>query len=259
MNSTRCSSCSFLNFATAETCKRCGAPLGAASEAGCEQPQSYSQPASGAFDSHSYTPYQPYYSYSPGASTSRGKGGWVVVLAILALLAIVAVPFVLRNRKTDPASMNWRDYQAPDGSFSISLPAAPKEMNMSQQTPTGTMQVHMLQAEVNKDAAGMVMYADLPANTPPPPLNLVADQVAQKMANGNQMFTVTAYRNISLGSYQGIEIDLKTSSSSPISGTGVCRLYWVPPRLYVLGIGGADSVDVSAFKARFFDSFKLLK
>jgi hypothetical protein len=258
MNSIRCSSCSFLNFASAETCKRCGSPLGVANGAEWEQ-HGYPQPNGGAFDSQSYAPYQPYYSHSSVASNSRGKGGWVVVIAILVLLAIVAVPFVMRNKKTSASSMSWYDYHAPDGSFSISVPTTPKEMNMSQPTPAGTIQMHILQAEVNKDAAGMVLYADFPTTSQPPPLNLIAEQMVQKMADGNKMFTISSWRNISIGSYQGIEFDLKTSPSSPVSGSGGCRLYWVPPRMYVMAIGGSDSVDVAAMKARFFDSFKLLK
>jgi len=181
----------------------------------------------------------------------------LVVVAILALVGVVGVPYVLKNRKGAVPNVTWRDYTAPDGTFSVSLPSAPEEVSLSQPTAAGNVQIHMLGAKVNKDGGCIVMYADFPAAA----RNLSFDNVVDTAMQGlmrRQMLTVVDRKNITLSGYQGAELELK-SPPGGVSASGACRVYWAPPRMYLLIAAGADTTDLSEIRSQFFNSFKLLK
>lgn len=261
MTSIRCSQCSLVNFSTANACKRCGSPLaveGATDwEAGRNNfAETYAPPADGWSSVQTQLPPQTYYASSHPVSDSRSKKTiGIVVVAILCLVAVISIPLYLKSGKaTDAVSYNWREYSPDDVSFSISMPNEPKHATMGR----GGLQMHMVTVELGKHNAFAVMYADLP----PEAMNLSEDRIfdaAIESMNRRQEMIILSRKEISLDGHTGMELGLKPPASAGAVGTGVCRIYWIPPRLYIIAAGGPDSPEQSAAKARFLDSFKLLK
>ena len=260
MSSLRCSQCSLLNFSTATTCKRCGAPLAAQAASWESHPTNQGEtfmPPTGEWSgTQAQYPSPGYYALPPLTSDSHSKKTiGIVVVAILCLVAVISIPLLLKSGKSaEVASYNWQDYSPDDMSFSISMPGEPKNTTMSR----GPMQMHMSTVEMGKQTAFAVMYTDLP----PEAMNLSVDRLfdaAIQSMKQRQEVTVLNQKNITLNGHRGIELAIKPPASAGAVGTGVCRIYWVPPRLYVLVAGGPDSSEASAARIRFLDSFSLLK
>jgi hypothetical protein len=261
MSSLRCSQCSLLNFSTATACKRCGAPLAGQAASNWESPshdqgETFTPPNGEWSEAQAQFPSPAYYALPPLTSDSRSKKTvGIVVVAIICLVAVISIPLLLKSGKTaNVASYNWQDYSPDDMSFSISMPGEPKNMSFSR----GPMQMHMSSVEMGKQTAFAVMYTDLP----PEAMNLSVDKLfdaAMQSMKQRQEVVVISRKDITLDGNKGIELSIKPPESAGAVGTGVCRIYWVPPRLYVVVAGGPDSPESSAARVRFLDSFKLLK
>lgn len=259
MSSTRCSQCSLVNFTTATVCKRCGLPLNAEASAGWESPSPHQgdsfMPPSDEW-SASQPHFQSPYALPPPASDSRSrKKVGIIVVAILCLVAVVSLPLLLKSGKSvNAASYNWQEYSPDDMTFSVTMPGEPKNTTMSR----GPMQMHMSTVELGKQTAFAVMYTDLP----PAAMNVSVDrifEVAVQSMKQRQEVIVLNRKDISLNGHRGMELDIQPPASAGAVGTGVCRIYWAPPRLYILVAGGPDSAESSAARTRFLESFKLLK
>ena len=265
MNSIRCSNCSLLNFDTATACKRCGLPFNSEAEAGsgaqyyAPPAESYPPPAEGGSYFWDQPNYQPNYMPPPPAppSSSGGKkvAGVLVVLAVAAFVAFVAVPRFLKS-KVDFDKLAWTEYKAPDGKFSITLPAAPKDTPMSKVTPVGTVSGHALESDVSKDGGCMLVYADYPIEK----LNISEDKLYDLAAQGamsqQKELEIGARKPISLDGYRGMELEMRPTNSS-ISATATVRIFWVPPRMYVVVAGGLDTPEFKAMQTRCLDSFHI--
>ena len=266
MNSIRCSNCSLLNFDTATACKRCGLSFNSDAEAVGDAPyyappaESYPPPAEGNPYFWDQPNYQPNFipPPTPSSSSSGGKKlvGVVVTLAVAAFVAFVAVPKFLKP-KVDFAKLAWTEYQAPDGKFSITLPAAPKDTTMNKVTPVGTVYGHILESDVSKDGGCMVVYADYPIDK----LNISEDKLYELAAQGamsqQQELELGARKSITLDGYRGMEMELKPTSSS-VTATATLRVFWVPPRMYAVLAGGLDTPDFKGMQTRCLDSFHIL-
>jgi hypothetical protein len=261
MSSIRCSQCSLVNFTTATACKRCGLPLASDTSAYWETPspnqgETFMPPNNEWSASQSQFHAQPYYAVTPLTSDSRSKKTvGIVVVAILCLVAAISIPLFLKSGKEPGvASYNWQDYSPDDMSFSISMPGAPKNTSMSR----GPVTMHMSSVEFGKQTAFAVMYADLPVQAMDLPVDRLFDLALQSMKQRQEMI-VLSRKDISLDGHQGMELALKPPASAGAVGTGVCRIYWIPPRLYVIAAGGPDSSESSSARTRFLNSFRLLK
>ena len=61
------------------------------------------------------------------------------------------------------------------------------------------------------------------------------------------------------GSYTGVEYELKSNGRAwPKGQTYTVRAYWISPRMYVIGIGGADSGAFAKKRLLFLDSFRVI-
>lgn len=261
MTSIRCSQCSLVNFTTASTCKRCGTPLAIEEMTDWEtnphnHDTAYTPPTDGWSSVQTQLPPQTYYASTHPVSDSRSKKTiGIVVIAILCVVAVISIPLYLKSGKAmDSVSYNWRDYSPDDVSFSISMPGEPKHATMGR----GGLQMHMTTVELGKHNAFAVMYADLPPAAMNLPVDRIFDAALESMKRRQEMI-VLSRKEISLEGHTGMELGLKPPASAGAVGTGVCRIYWIPPRLYIIAAGGPDSPEQSAAKTRFLDSFKLLK
>ena len=261
MSSIRCSQCSLVNFTTATACKRCGQPLATDAPSYWETPVQNqgetfmpSNDEWAAPQSQAQTPN--YYALPPLTSDSRSKKTvGIVVVAILCLVAVISIPLLLKSGKSaNAASYNWQDYTPDDMAFTVSMPGEPKNTTMAR----GPVEIHMSTVGMSKQTAFAVMYLDLPPESVNMPVDRLFDAAMQSMKQ-RQEVTVLNRKDITLDGHKGIELAIKPPESAGPVGTGVCRIYWVPPRLYVLVAGGPDSSEASAARIRFLDSFKLLK
>lgn len=274
MNTLRCSDCSFLNFATATACKRCGAPFDSADGTASDfYPSAPGDPNAQATEGGSYFWDQPAYqpssqqTYRPNyvpPPVQRGSGGGrvvkgVIILAVLALVSFLAIPKLLKSGKTNFANVTWREYRSPDNKFSISLPAGPKESVVSQPSPLGNLQVHVLESQVSKEGGCMMMYTDFPMGDIRMSEDTIYEGMIRKMAGESNGLQTGARKYITHDGRKGIEIELKSTPESKFEIIGVARLFWVSPRIYVLMTFGPDTPDFRAFQPKCNDSFKIFR
>ena len=268
MNSIRCSNCSLLNFDTATSCKRCGLPFNSEVEAGDDAQQyapaeSYPPPPA---EGNSYfwdqPNYQPNYfppPLPPSSSSSSGRKvlGVAVLLALLSLVSFVAIPKILKPRKANLSNLSWSDYKSSDGSFSVTLPtASPKETRVSQPTPVGNIQVNMVLAEIDRDSACMVMYADYPMMGKVSE-EMLYEQTLKSMESADaQQLAPSSRKFITQDGHRGIEAEFKPAMLKRIDAKARARMFWVAPRLYLVMSGGPETPEFDTVSNRCLDSFK---
>jgi hypothetical protein len=265
MTNIRCGKCSLVNFSTAEACKRCGEPLD--SDLGNE---SYAQPApfethssQGSYDtpaeSYGYT-NQTYQGDSrPLPNLNKGRGGAATLLALICLVALIGIPWYLKSSgANDLTNLSWRDFN-PDGSFSIQMPGEPKRDSMSLPTPAGNVSVTMYHHETAGQTAFAMGVIDYQSSSPNVPVEMMFNKAVESLTNRTGM-TVLSRKNITLDGRQGIELEIKPPASAGRDGDkGIMRLYWAPPRIYMVMVGGPDSAEAATARAKYLDSFKILK
>jgi len=268
MNSIRCGKCALVNFTSTEVCKRCGEPLNA-------QPsdEAYAQPAhfetqqtqnsyETAQGAYGYTNQQNYYGAAqgyPNAKKSRGAGA--TLLAVICLVALIGIPWYLKSRggaAKEFASLSWREFKAEDGSFSIQMPGEVKKNGFALPAPTGSVAVTMYHFETAGQTAFVVGVIDYQSAAPNVPVDKLYDKAIESLTTRSQM-TVLNRKVVTLNGRQGIEIEVKPPASANKDGDkGVFRLYWVSPKVYMIGVGGPDSQEAAAARTKFLDSFKIL-
>jgi hypothetical protein len=264
MNSLRCNNCSFLNFAAASACKRCGFQFEPAAAPEWEShpyapSQTSAQPAEGASYFWDQPSYQPGYALPPMSQDSaKGKiVGGIVTLAVVALIAFIAIPKLLKLGKTNFANATWSEYKSPDKKFSVSLPGTPKETVIYQQTPLGRTPVTVLAAQLDRDSGCMLMHADYPIGETRISEDAIYSYALNKQGPVSNGIEMGARKYITHNGHKGIEIELKSNANSKLKATGLARLFWVSPRMYVLMSLGPDTADFRAFQPKCHESFKI--
>lgn len=267
MNSLRCTNCSFLNFATASACKRCGLPFASADESPAQAdwnlqptsaPQTYPQPAADGSYFWDQPPYHPAYTIPPPPKSSGAATAIkvLVAMAVVALLAFVAIPVLLKNKKTNFNNLSWNEFRSPDGKFSISLPVDPVISKRVIPTPFGNAQAHKLEAEVSKDSGCMLMYADYPQADSEASEEDVYQMALQGASSGQKQLVIGAQKYVTLDGYKGIEAELNPTNPT-LKVTGAIRMFWVSPRLYIIVAGGPNTTEFKAVQSRCMESFRL--
>jgi hypothetical protein len=264
MNSNRCVNCGFLNFTSASACKRCRAAFDEApSVEPFQQSDPYAANWQGGYEMAAPWPqpaYQPAYFPTPiAALPARSKTSGANVLLWVLLCGAIAVAagigFLWKFNKAASANNTWQEYQAPDNSFSISMPTKPQE---STQNVVGDIQMHSLTGNMNRDGFYGVAYADYPAtNASKVAPNAVLDAAAQGAAS-NSGARIISKKSITLSGYPGLETDMEAPQDTG-GGRVACRIFWVAPRIYIVCAGGPESSSVYTSRARFLDSFRFKK
>lgn len=268
MNSLRCTNCSFLNFATASACKRCGLPFESSiNETPAEMhwgappyasPENYPQPNADGSYFWDQSSSQPYYVPPPPA---RSSGAATVIkvsvaLAVISLVAFLAIPVLLKNKRANFTNLSWTDYSSPDGKFSVSLPVAPKISERPIPTPFGNAEAHIVDAQVSIDGGCMVLYTDYPLQQANVSEEEIYEMAVRGAASSQKQMAIGAQKYITLDGHRGMEVELKPGNTR-LKLTGTLRLFWVSPRLYVLLAGGPETAEFEAVQARCLDSFRL--
>ncbi|MDT4969775.1 MAG: hypothetical protein QOJ64_4512 [Acidobacteriota bacterium] len=265
MNTNRCSCCGFLNFTTAESCKRCKAEFtvpvdsGYANYAMAPQGAYQTTPAWLQTDYHQQYAPPPYFAgpIAPLPRVSRHGSTNAVLWTLLAITLVIAFAIGVIWRSNKPVNYVWQEYHPADNSYSATMPTKPVESIERRASPVGELQMHLSVADMGPEGAFLVGYADYPENFS----NLSPDSVLDAGANGavaNSGATLLNKKRITLDGYQGLELEMQPPSGA-IRGGGrsISRMYWVAPRIYILFAGGPASSNTDAAIAKFLDSFKL--
>jgi hypothetical protein len=260
MNNLRCPNCSFLNFATASDCKRCGLPFNSpTNEASTGTEWNMQPPAFPAYPppptaAEAYLwnqpPFQPGFTPPPMMKKSGGSKARVIILgAVLAFLVLSAVPMLLKNKRSNFKNLSWSEYNSPDGKFSMSLPMSPKISERAIPTPFGNATAHIVDAQVSLDGGCMVLYTDYPVQ------EKVSEEDIKGAATSQKQMTIGAQKFITLNGHRGMEVELKPGESrGALAGT--LRLFWISPRLYIILAGGPETPEFKAVQTRCMDSFQ---
>lgn len=266
MTTIRCSNCSFLSFATADVCKRCGSPLNSrADNLSQTQPSTPSETSSGqsSFPIHMQAGgFQPYFYDSPvRRDAPKGKTIGVILLALISLVVLIGIPIYLKHSGgSNLASLQWRDYKFADGSYSILMPGEPLHSSDSLPSPAGTVKIEIAHVEVNRGTSKESTFGVLFMEYPNPTSNVTNEQLFDKALESlahRSGLSVLNSKKITLDGYQGLEVEVKPPASAHKDGDkGVFRIYSIPPRVYMIGVGGPDSPEAAAARIKFLDSFK---
>lgn len=263
MNTNRCTCCGFLNFATAESCKRCKAEFALPPDSGYAN---YSMAPQGAYqttpawpqtDYHQQYAPPPYFAgpIAPLPRASRHGSTNAVLWTLLAITLVIAFGIGVIWRSNKPANYVWQEYQPADNSYSAMMPARPVESVQRMASPAGELQMHFSLADMGAEGAYGVAYVDYPINF----RSLSPDALLDAGANGaiaNSGSTLLNKKKITLDGYPGLEVEMKPPSGA-MPGRAVSRIYWVAPRIYVVVAGVPSSSKTDATIAKFLDSFRI--
>jgi hypothetical protein len=158
-----------------------------------------------------------------------------------------------------PVTGEWKEFTSKEGRFAVSFPSNPKEKNVSQPTPFGNFDIHVIGVDLPANAGGfMVTYFDLPealAKQQGP-----NDQFINSFAQG---FKATApagakmareVKKVTVNGMSGHEFAVEV----PGKTTAHSRVFQVRNRLYQLLVVGPKGQITEADRQRFFESFKLM-
>lgn len=236
--SVRCDGCGLINWASAGSCKRCGAALGARGE---------------------WSPGDSWRSPSYGGQSARHTGGrssgsfgklivGVIVVMALAGTLYGGLPEYLGGPK-------WRDFTFAPGNFSVRMPAQP-EVDTSSLAPPGELSWMRTSAKLWRKEGCFANVTDIPF------LQVVGDaeleKVALQMAKSTES-TVLSKRAIALDGGRGIELEMKPPDKLMTDGRAYCRIYLLGSRIYMLMLVGHENGRLVRERGQFFDSFKLLQ
>jgi hypothetical protein len=206
--------------------------------------------------------YQPSYFPTPVAALpARSKQGganallWILLCGALAVAA--GIGFLWKFNKPASDNFTWQEVQAPDNSFSVSMPTKPVETT---EDMPGNLQMHVLTANMKRDGFYGIAYSDYPGEESSKiPASFLLESSAQGAAN-NSGAQIVNKKSIVLSGHEGLEIDMEVSASKiPGGGKVACRLFWVAPRVYIVCVGGPESSPVYASRVKFLDSFRFKK
>lgn len=237
MNNKKCHYCGFINFVTAEECRKCEAVLTAHGE-----PSSFDRAATYRGGSNAYaTPY-PTQSRFP-------------ILKVFALVVVVVVVFGIVSRwglglVRSSSKVEWIEYH-PDGlPITVMMPNTPVRLEpaVTSIPGGGTISQHQYTSKVAGQGAAMFSFADVSGRW----LNR-ADMPRYSEAALQAML---AHLNAALVSkspieYQGmpgLEFEIKSLDDDE---RGYGKLFVSPTRMYALIIAGPEGSDLMAGKEKF--------
>ncbi len=242
MNSISCSSCGLINSPADPSCRRCGWPLGADAPA----------PYNDSRRSHS--------TYAAPAKPSRSTMGIVgSIVIMLAASAAGRYAYTFIRPSLFGGTVAWQTVSPPGAKYDAKLPGPMKAEQRALPTPIGNVTAYMYGSEVSGQGFAGVMNADYPIDN-----DLIVDDsaVLEGAVNGtitSTKSTLVSKRDVRLPEgYRGIEYELVPAKESGAE-VFVGRVYWVPPRIYVMILMGKRDSQLWKERDLFLTSFALKK
>lgn len=173
------------------------------------------------------------------------------------LLISTALAFAAEEPKpAAPPAPAWIDFEATDGSFSISLPAQPAE-KVTETPVEGKAPIVTTAYTLNMGPGGFyfVSYTDNPGLKKSKP-EAAFDAVQQELAKQG---TVQGQQEVSIDGFPGREISVDMTAKQPGDISSIVRVYVVGGRLYQTLTTHQKATTPVGVPRKFHDSFKLLK
>jgi hypothetical protein len=155
-----------------------------------------------------------------------------------------------------------REFSPPDGSFAISIPAAPQHQSKTLDTPEGKVTLHSYSATFDEVLYG-INVSELPpqvANEPNPAIRrqmMAAGRDGMLAANGWRLLSETGDR-IDLSISKSVSGSRITASSRGDSHTATVRIFIHNGRAYqvMTVVPKKPSYNQDIYSVKFLDSFK---
>jgi hypothetical protein len=242
MNNKKCPHCGFINFVTAEVCRKCETNLMASQE---DYQTSYGDRPVYRGGVNSY--HQPYLTKS---ESHLAKVLICVAALMFGAVALTAVIGVVKGRK-----VRWVEYH-PDG-----LPITvmmPNEPTRSQPIVTpmapGTMSNHTFVSVVNGQGTALFVYVDYTGFEITDELATRAlDEELNDFAERTHS-TVITKTPITYQGMTGLEFELSPSEQlGPKGGRSYGKMFFTSYRLYFLSLAAGNDTDLLANKDQFLN------
>ena len=242
MNNKKCPNCGFINFATAEACRKCETNLSEWGES--DQTSSYDAPPNYRGGTNAYAlPYP----------TKRGMSAGKVFASVCGV-ALVAIVYTFGNGLIrGHANVNWIEYH-PDGPvITVMMPNEPTAEEPTQ-TPLlgGSMSDHSFTSVVRGQGVVLFAYADYVGVE-------IGDTAEALEASLNGLVRKSNSKLVSKTpiNYQGIaglEFEITPPESAGIKNArGYGKLLFGNNRLYILAIVASENTDLIADKDKFLN------
>ena len=245
MNNKKCSFCGFINFVSAETCKKCEAMLVSASEAPQAGETYYGQPA------QRYAPG----GVTPYSSKSRFPILKVVAYVFAGLVVLSALSgggvALLKSR----SKVSWREYHPDGSSATVIMPNEPSRHEpIVTPLPVGTMTNHSYVSIVIGQGTAMFCYVDYTGTVFN---NELAAQALDAELNDflkRTNSTLVSKKPITYQGMTGLEFEMTPSDNLGLRvHHGYGKLLLTINRLYFFSIIAAENSDLFSGKDKFLN------
>jgi hypothetical protein len=246
MNHKKCSNCGFINFVSAETCRKCETSLDAVG-----QPEPHGQQTSGY--SYGYqNQTQPYAAQKSGNATLIKVLAGVGALIVFAVIAVgvVSVALVVRSH----SRIAWQEFRPGEPGLSVMMPGQPTA-HEPVVTPLaiGEMKNYMYTSTVT--GQGSVLFVMVVYPTSLDDLKIQADKVLNgeldnmlKRSNS----TLVSKSSFDEGEVKGLSFEFTPPGNvTPRVDRGFGKMYLASNRLYFLTIVAKDNSELFAGKEKF--------
>lgn len=176
------------------------------------------------------------------------KSRWLVLMVAAALLASCSGGVT--------KAPEWKELNPSGGDFSALMPGSPKETSSDIDTDVGPIRLYAY----TLDKAGIaysVQYCDYPVSVLAAGADVLLEGAVEGMT-GDGKYALVDKSTISLGQFPGREAKLSMSTGDLLIWNHV---YLAGARLYqvMVVVSKADETRSTADRAKFLDSFKILK
>jgi hypothetical protein len=245
MNNKKCAYCGFINFMTAEVCRKCEAILTTSPEAE-QHPGYYGQPAA-RYAPGSIMPYQAPKNSFPVLKVSAYVFVGVVVLAAL---SGGGMAFLKSHSK-----VTWREYHPEGETMTVMMPNEPtRHEPVTTPLPTGSMTNHSYVSVVTGQGTAMFCFVDYTGT------EFTDDITAQGLdAELNDFLrrtnsTLISKKSINYQGVAGVEFEIKPPDSlGPRMNRGFGKLLLDRSRLYFFSIVANEESNMFSERDKFLN------
>lgn len=209
----------------------------------------------------------------------RAAIGGIIINGILLVLISVAVMFVFGVNVLRSAAVanayevrdkpQWREHKSAAAGFTAQFPGQPSEESQTENAPgLGAIPIMLVGSGAPDESAAVVAVADYSGILERLKERMSPSQIENEVINSSLSYSMrkegimrTGERKVSLGGYRGAEADFfGPPTTNPAARLrGVARVYWAPPKVYVLAIAAPERSALYNERLKFMDSFRLLQ
>jgi hypothetical protein len=242
MNNKKCPNCGFINFATAEACRKCETSLSEWGES--DQTSSYDAPRN--YRGGTNTNALP---YPTKRRTTAGQIFASVAGLALAAIFYTGVTGLIRGN----ANVNWIEYHPAGQSITVMMPNEPTlEQPTLPPLPAGSVSMHTFTSDVSGQGAAVFGYADY--------AGVEIGDSSQALENGlsglvkKSNSTLISKTPINYQGLPGLEFELTPPESAGIrNGHGYGKILLDHNRVYMLVIAAGENTALIAGKDKFLN------